>query len=102
MDDYKILFADVQETAILNDTVAVATTVIVKQKDVLAKCTDLHFGLHGRQSPMSQCDMASALAKIRTDLQHQHGELVALARAGSKTSHLVRPFGCRIRPIIIN
>ncbi|KAI0517528.1 hypothetical protein F5B22DRAFT_108962 [Xylaria bambusicola] len=90
LDDYKMVFADVQEAAALSDKVAVATAVIIKQKDVLAKYTDLHSGLHGTESPTSQCDIENTLAKIRTDLQHHHGELVALARAGSMTTQLVR------------
>ncbi|KAI1157642.1 hypothetical protein F5B18DRAFT_644278 [Nemania serpens] len=89
LDDYKIIFADVQETAVLSDKVAVATAIIIKQKGVLAKCTDLHSGLHGKESPISQCDIENTLAKIRTDLQHHHGELVALARTGSMTTQLL-------------
>ncbi|KAI1128867.1 hypothetical protein F5Y10DRAFT_239752 [Nemania abortiva] len=89
LDDYKIIFTDVQEAAILSDKVAVATAVIIKQRDVLAKCTDLHSALHGKESPTGLCDIETTLAKIRTDLQHQHGELVVLARAGSMTTQLL-------------
>ncbi|KAI1264015.1 hypothetical protein F5Y18DRAFT_392255 [Xylariaceae sp. FL1019] len=89
LEDYKILFADIQESTALNDMVMVAKAVIIKQKDVLAKCTDLHSSLHGRGYPAIQCDIASTLAKMKTDLQHEHGELTALAQGGSMISQLL-------------
>jgi hypothetical protein len=73
----------------LGDTIA--TTIIAGQRDVLSKCTDLYMRPHKIGTEPCNCDTANTLGVLKADLQHYHEAVTALARAGSKTTQLVRP-----------
>lgn len=89
LDDYELLFADVQKIALLGDTITVATTVIKGQRATLSRCSKLHIKLHGRNLRKCNCDMTSTLSMLKVDLQHYHEVLLGLVRTTSKTTQLL-------------
>lgn len=74
----------------LIDNIAMASSVITGQRDILSRCTDLYESLHRRGSIPCRCDAGDALAMLKADLQQHHAVVTTLARTGSKVTQLVR------------
>ncbi|KAM6513264.1 hypothetical protein FALCPG4_015710 [Fusarium falciforme] len=89
LDDYELLFADVQKMVSLGDTLAMARTVIAGQRDTVSKCSGLHAELHKTGLRRCDCDTAGTLVMLKADLYHYHEAVVGLARTTLKTTELV-------------
>ncbi|KAK4221299.1 hypothetical protein QBC38DRAFT_492315 [Podospora fimiseda] len=89
LQDYKLLSSDMQEMMILVDNISTASSVIIGQRDILFRCTDLYASLHKTRSSACRCDARDALAILKTDLQQYHAVVTTLARTGSKVTQLL-------------
>lgn len=89
LDDYKLLFADVQAIMSLGDTITTTRAVITGQRDIISKCSDIQVELHKRGPRRCDCDMANTLRTLKADLKHHNEAMVTLARITSKITPLL-------------
>lgn len=89
LDDYAVLFKDIQKLASLSDTLSLAKTMITGQRELLSKCHDLHTVLRKGVSGRCDCGTANTLGMVKADLQHHYNEVVNLAKTSSTTTQLV-------------
>ncbi|KAH7117526.1 hypothetical protein EDB81DRAFT_818724 [Dactylonectria macrodidyma] len=89
LDDYELLFSDIQKMVSLGGTLAITRTVITGQRDTISKCGDLHAELHKRGPRRCGCDTANALGLLKADLHHYNGAIVDLTQATTKITQLL-------------
>ncbi|KIN02911.1 hypothetical protein OIDMADRAFT_52734 [Oidiodendron maius Zn] len=70
LNDYDLLFSDVQKIILLGDTITMVR-------------------LHKRASGQCNCDMESTLRMLRADLHHYLGAVTVLARTASRVAQLL-------------
>ncbi|KAJ3486616.1 hypothetical protein NLG97_g6577 [Lecanicillium saksenae] len=89
LEDYAILFEDIQNLASLSDMLSMAKAVITGQMNVLSKCTHLQTVLHKELSKKCDCDTENTLRMLKADLQHHYNEVVNLTKTSSMTTQLL-------------
>ncbi|KAK4210548.1 hypothetical protein QBC37DRAFT_428626 [Rhypophila decipiens] len=89
LDDYELLFSDVQEIMSLNETIALASTVIQGQRHAFSEYSNLHAKLDKRKQGSHNCDTVSTLEMLKAELQHHHEAMTILARTTSRTTQLL-------------
>ncbi|KAK0712749.1 hypothetical protein B0T26DRAFT_715152 [Lasiosphaeria miniovina] len=89
LDDYKLLFSDVQEIISLNETITLALTVIKGQRRAFSEYSNLHARSNKRKSGCHNCDIVSTLEMLKAKLQHHHEAMTILERATSRTTILL-------------
>lgn len=89
LDDYELLFTDVQAMVSLSETLDTAKAVIQGQKGVMSRCGDLHMVLRRKASKQDDSKVAHTLQLLRSDIQHHHEAVIAMARTTSHITQLV-------------
>ncbi|KAK3356291.1 hypothetical protein B0T25DRAFT_536434 [Lasiosphaeria hispida] len=89
LDDYELLFSDVQEIMSLNETITLASTVLKGQRRAFSEYSNLHARLDKTKPECHSCDTVSTLETLKAEFQHHHEAMTILARTTSRTTQLL-------------